>query len=108
MSRRIGGKTLLLLKTLVLRFFQIVHVMSIVREDMALEHLHRRPQNGGRQGADMSVLGAPAGPSKILGPGSHTGSPKTPALKNVQYKYNSNINTYKFMKCKYNIVYTNK
>jgi hypothetical protein len=36
MSRGIGGGALLLLKTLVLRSFQIVHVMSIVREDMDL------------------------------------------------------------------------
>jgi hypothetical protein len=73
-----------------------------------LEHLHGCPQNNGWQDAGRSVLSAPAEPSKILELGSHTGGPKTLTTKKVQYKCNSNSNTYKFMKCKYNIVYTNK
>jgi hypothetical protein len=50
-------------------------------EARGLEHLHRSPQNGDWQGAGWAILGAPAGPPKILGPGSHTGAPKTPVLK---------------------------
>jgi hypothetical protein len=71
-----------------------------------LEHLHQRPQNGGRQGAGRPILGAPACPPKILGPGSHTGGSKMPPKK----LFNINviqIAIYMFMKCKYNIVYTN-
>jgi hypothetical protein len=33
--------------------------------------------------AGRAVLGAPAGPPKIFGLGSHTGGPKTPAPKNM-------------------------
>jgi hypothetical protein len=46
-----------------------------------LEHLYRRLQNGGRQGVGRSILGAPTGLSKFLGPGSQTGDPKMPAPK---------------------------
>jgi hypothetical protein len=34
-----------------------------------------------RQGIGWAVLGALEGPPKILGPGFHTGAPKTPAQK---------------------------
>jgi hypothetical protein len=33
--------------------------------------------------SDGLFLGAPAGPPKILGSGSHTGGPKTPPTKNI-------------------------
>jgi hypothetical protein len=47
------------------------------------EHLH--PTGAPKIVAGMSVLGAPAGPPRKLGPGSHTGGPKTPAPKNCSF-----------------------
>jgi hypothetical protein len=58
---------------------------------LQLEHLHRRLQNDGRQGAEQVVLGASTGPSKILGLGSHTGDPKTPAPTKFEILYLPNF-----------------
>jgi hypothetical protein len=64
--------------------YSIVFIITLhagTDPSVALEDLHRRPQNGGLQGASMSVLGASACPPKILGLDSHTGGSKVPAPK---------------------------
>jgi hypothetical protein len=68
-----------------------MHARSGHQMKLQLEHLHRRLQNGGRQDAGRVVLGALAGPSKILGPDSHTGGPKTPAPTKFEILYLPNF-----------------